>query len=92
MNCMIVSSFPPCFHLCTASIEYLNLSNNAIDEQGAFLLAGGLETNCKLKRLVLDHNQLTQPGARAIQMSGVRDDHAIVISMLDCGIARDSHL
>ena len=72
-------------------IEYLNLSNNAIDEQGAFLLAGGLETNCKLKRLVLDHNQLTQPGARAIQMSGVRDDHAIVISMLDCGIARDSH-
>ena len=48
----------------------LDLSNNAIDIQGAYTLAGGLESNCCLQRLVLDHNFLTQTGGGAVQMAG----------------------
>jgi len=71
-----------------SGLKYLDLSNNAIDIQGAYLLASGLESNRRLEALVLDKNHLTQTGARAIQMAGVRDDHAIKISMCDCGISQ----
>ena len=66
----------------------LDLSNNVIDIQGAYMLAGGLESNCILERLVLDHNFLTQTGARAVQMAGVRPEHVMRISMLECGISQ----
>jgi hypothetical protein len=66
----------------------LNLSNNVVDIQGAYMLAGGLESNCVLERLVLDHNFLTQTGARAVQMAGVRPEHVMQISMLECGISQ----
>ena len=37
--------------------------------------------NRTLQRLVLDQNQLTQVGARVVQMAGVREDHVTIISM-----------
>jgi len=73
-----------------SGLKYLDLSNNVIDIQGAYLLASGLESNRTLETLVLDKNHLTQTGARAIQMAGVRDDHAIKISMCDCGISQQN--
>ena len=68
-------------------LRHLDLANNAIDIEAAYLLAGGLEHNRTLQRLVLDQNQLTQVGARVVQMAGVREDHVTIISMSDCSLA-----
>jgi hypothetical protein len=71
----------------SSGLRYLDLANNAIDLKAAYLLAGGLESNCTLERLVLDMNQLTNTGARVVQMAGVRQDHVTAISMADCSLA-----
>jgi len=71
-----------------AALIELDLSSNGVDNHGAFLLAGALETNRCLQHLRLDRNCLEKSGAHAILTAAVRTDHSVIVSMAECGIGQ----
>ncbi|KAL3671963.1 hypothetical protein V7S43_002630 [Phytophthora oleae] len=49
-------------------LRVLNLSNNLITDRAIIGLAEGLEPNAKLQELLLDHNQVTDAGAKQLYL------------------------
>ncbi|KAG7378374.1 hypothetical protein PHYPSEUDO_010155 [Phytophthora pseudosyringae] len=50
------------------SLRVLNLSSNLITDKAILGLADGLEPNIKLQELLLDHNQITDAGAKQLYL------------------------
>ena len=78
----------------TCSLEFLDLSHNRMNEQSAFLVAGPLEFNKSLTKLVLDGNPVGQSGCRRLMNSCLgfknsletqeKDDRTVEVSLKDC--------
>jgi Ran GTPase-activating protein (RanGAP) involved in mRNA processing and transport len=79
--------------LKTCSLTELDLNHCNITGEGAMLLAPGLKKNKLLRKLILDHNNLKQSGARtlvkaSLNSEGHLDEHGVsrIISMVDCNL------
>ncbi|KAG3142644.1 hypothetical protein PI124_g16234 [Phytophthora idaei] len=53
-------------------LKVLNLSNNFITDKSIVGLAEGLEPNAKLHELLLDHNQITDDGAKQLYLKAFK--------------------
>lgn len=74
----------------TFFVKTLDVSYNRIGKQGAVVLAGHLEKNSGIHRVVMDGNLISQGGARALfkaaKVASEGEDFAPEISIKDCGI------
>jgi len=78
----------------TCALEFLDLSHNRMNEQSAFLVAGPLEFNKSLVKLVLDGNPVGQSGCRRIMNACLgfknsletqeKTDRTVEVSLKDC--------
>jgi len=81
--------------LPTCKLEYIDLSHNRMNEQSAFLVAGPLEFNKSLVKLIMDGNPVGQSGCRRIMASCLgfknslesqeKDERTVELSLKDCG-------
>jgi hypothetical protein len=75
-------------------IEYLDISHHRMTEKSAFLIAGPLELNKSLQKLIMDGNPIGQGGCRRImgsclgfKNSGLeqeKEEHMVEVSLKDC--------
>lgn len=75
-------------------IEYLDISHNRMSEKAAFLIAGPLEYNKSLKKLIMDGNPVGQGGCRRIMNSCLgfknsgleqeKSENMVEVSLKDC--------
>ena len=74
----------------TFFVKSLDVSYNRINKQGAVVLAGHLEKNSGIHKVVMDGNLISQGGARALfkaaKVASEGEDFAPEISIKDCGI------
>ena len=91
----------PCHYLAESlklkacALEHVDLSHNRINEQAAFLIAGPLEYNKSIQKLIMDGNPIGQSGCRRIMGSCLgfknqsveqteKEERTIEVSLQDC--------